>query len=113
MNNKMIFENKHKYEYGTKEYFKLSLIEMINSVFCYYNYGNDYDKYLNDRYIQNYYLDKSYCDGKGRLTKKEVEMIVKKQVDYLSKHATIINNVGVDSEGVTYNSLLFDDESEV
>ena len=46
---------------------------MVNSVYCYHNYNNDYDKYLNNKYIQDYYLDKSYCDGKGRLTKEEVE----------------------------------------
>lgn len=110
MSDKMIFENKHKYEYGTNEYFKYSLMEMVNSVFCYHNYGDDYDKYLNDRYIQNYYLDKSYCNGDGRLTKEEVEVIVKKQVDYLVNHATVKYNVGIDDEGVIYNSLIFDSE---
>ena len=80
---------------------------MVNSVYCYNNYGNDYDKYFNDKYIQDYYLDKSYCDGKGRLTKNNVERIVKKQVDYLYKNARIIHNVYTDNEGLTYNSLIF------
>ena len=109
MDEKTIQEYENKYEYGTKEYFDVSLRSMINSVYCYDNYGNDHNKYLNNKYIQNYYLDKSYCDGKGRLTKEEVEKIVKEQVDYLCKHATIIHDVYVDSEDVVYNSLEFYD----
>lgn len=108
MNDKMIMERQRQTTYGTKEYFELSLMDMVGSVFCYNNYGNDYEKYLNNMYIQNYYLDKSYCNGKGRLTKKQVETIVKKQVDYLCKNARIIYNIGTDNEGVVYNSLVFD-----
>lgn len=110
MNDKMIMESKRQTTYGTNEYFKYCLMDMVNSVFCYHNYNNDYDKYLNNEYIQNYYLDKRYCDGKGRLTKEEVEEIVKMQVDYLVKHAKVKHNVGVDNEGVVYNSLIFDNE---
>ena len=110
MSNKMIFEKQKECDYGTKEYFRYDLMGMVNSVFCYNNYNNDYDKYLNNRYIQDYYLDKSYCDGKGRLTKEEVEEVVKIQVDYLVKHAKVKRNVGVDNEGVVYNSLIFDNE---
>lgn len=107
MNKKELEENMSKCSYGTKKYFEYNLIEMVNSIYCYYNYGNDYDKYLNDKYIKNYYLDKSYCNGKGRLTKNNVERIVKKQVDYLYKNARIIHNVYTDNEGLTYNSLIF------
>lgn len=109
MNEKEIQEYKNKYKYGTKEYFGVSLRSMVNSVYCYDNYENDYNEYLNNKYIINYYLDTSYCNGKARLTKKEVEKIVKEQVDYLCKHAIIIHNVGVDNEGVVYNSLKFYD----
>ena len=98
---------RHSIKYGTKKYFEYNLIEMVNSIYCYDNYGNNYDKYLNDKYIMNYYLDKSYCNGKGRLTKNNVERIVKKQVDYLYKNARIIHNVYTDNEGLTYNSLIF------
>ena len=98
---------RHNIKYGTKEYFEYSLVKMVDSVYCYDNYGNDYDKYFNDKYIKNYYLDKSYCNGKGRLTKNNVERIVKKQVDYLYKNARIIHNVYTDNEGLTYNSLIF------
>lgn len=107
MNKKELEENMSKCSYGTKKYFEYNLIEMVNSIYCYNNYGNDYDKYFNDKYIKNYYLDKSYCNGKGRLTKNNVERIVKKQVDYLYKNARIIHNVYTDNEGLTYNSLIF------
>ena len=107
MNKKELEENMSKCSYGTKKYFEYNLIEMVNSIYCYDNYGNDYDKYFNDKYIKNYYLDKSYCNGKGRLTKSNVERIVKKQVDYLYKNARIIHNVYTDNEGLTYNSLIF------
>ena len=98
---------RHSIKYGTKEYFEYSLVQMVDSVYCYNHYGNNYDKYFNDKYIKNYYLDKSYCNGKGRLTKNNVERIVKKQVDYLYKNARIIHNVYTDNEGLTYNSLIF------
>lgn len=107
MNKKELEENMSKCSYGTKKYFEYNLIEMVNSVYCYNNYGNDYDKYFNDKYIKDYYLDKSYCNGKGRLTKNNVERIVKKQVDYLYKNARIIHNVYTDNESLTYNSLIF------
>ena len=107
MNKKELEENMSKCSYGTKKYFEYNLIEMVNSIYCYNNYGNDYDKYFNDKYIKDYYLDKSYCNGKGRLTKNNVERIVKKQVDYLYKNARIIHNVYTDNEGLTYNSLIF------
>ena len=107
MNKKELEENMSKCTYGTKKYFEYNLIEMVNSIYCYDNYGNDYDKYFNDKYIKDYYLDKSYCNGKGRLTKNNVERIVKKQVDYLYKNARIIHNVYTDNEGLTYNSLIF------
>ena len=107
MNKKELEENMSKCNYGTKKYFEYNLIEMVNSIYCYDNYGNDYDKYFNDKYIKDYYLDKSYCNGKGRLTKNNVERIVKKQVDYLYKNARIIHNVYTDNEGLTYNSLIF------
>lgn len=107
MNKKELEENMSKCSYGTKKYFEYNLIEMVNSIYCYDNYGNDYDKYFNDKYIKDYYLDKSYCNGKGRLTKNNVERIVKKQVDYLYKNARIIHNVYTDNEGLTYNSLIF------
>lgn len=98
---------RHSIKYGTKEYFEYNLIEMVDSIYCYDNYGNDYDKYFNDKYIKNYYLDKSYCNGKGRLSKEVVEEVVKNRVDYLYKNARIIHNVYTDNEGLTYNSLIF------
>ena len=54
-----------------------------------------------------YCLDKSYCNGKGRLSKEVVEEVVKNRVDYLCENARIIHNVYTDNEGLTYNSLIF------
>ena len=98
-------------KYGTKEYFEYNLIEMVDSIYCYDNYGNDYDKYFNDKYIKNYYLDKSYCNGKGRLTKEVVEEVVKNRVDYLCENTSIKYGVYTDDEDVTYNQLVFNKES--
>lgn len=112
MSEEKIKNEKNKYEYGTNEYFKLSLRDMVNSVWCYNNYSSNYDKYLENKYITNYYEDTNYCNGKARLTKQEVEEIVKSQVDYLEKHCKVIRNIGTDNEGVTYNSIV-EKESEV
>lgn len=97
---------KNYFVYGTLMYYECSLMEMIDSVYCYHNYGNDYDKYLKNEYITDYYLDTSYCHG-ARLTKDIVERIVKDRVDYLCKYANIIHNVDIDNEGVRYNHLEF------
>lgn len=107
MSDKELREKERLCKYGTKKYFEYNLVDMVNSVYCYNNYGNDYEKYFDNRYIQDYYLDKTYCNGNGRLTKEEVEKIVKKQVDYLCENARIVYNVYTDNEDVTYNSLVF------
>ena len=39
---------RHNISYGTKEYFEYSLVQMVDSVYCYNHYGNNYDKYLNN-----------------------------------------------------------------
>ena len=97
---------KNYFKYGTLMYYECSLMEMVDSIYCYDNYGNNYDKYLSDKYITDYYLDDTYCNGKPRLSKDIVERIVKDRVDYLCKNARIIHNVYTDYEGVTYNSLI-------
>ena len=101
------------FEYGTLMYYECSLMEMVDSVYCYDNYGNNYDKYLNNKYITDYYLDDSFCNGKPRLSKDIVERIVKDRVDYLCKYAIVIHNVGTDNEGLTYNSLEFKESEEI
>lgn len=98
---------KHYFKYGTLMYYECSLMEMVDSVYCYHNYGNDYNKYLSDKYIMDYYLDDSYCNGQPRLAKDIVERIVKDRVDYLCKYASIKHNVYTDNEEVNYNSLAF------
>lgn len=103
---------RHSIKYGTKEYFEYSLVKMVDSVYCYNHYGNNYDKYLNNKYIMNYYLDKSYCNGKGRLTKEVVEEVVKNRVDYLCENTSIKYGVYTDNEDVTYNHLVFNKESD-
>lgn len=109
MNDVKIREMEKEVEYGTREYFKLSLRDMVNSVYSYYEYDN-IEKYLNNKYIQDYYLDKSYNNGNARLSKEEVEEVVREQVDYLLKYGKVIRNVYTDSEGVSYNHLEFNDE---
>lgn len=52
---------KNQFEYGTLMYYECSLMEMIDSVYCYNNYGKNYDKYLSNKYITSYYLDDNYC----------------------------------------------------
>lgn len=80
---------------------------MIDSVYCYNNYGNNYDKYLSNKYIIDYYLNDNYYKGKPRLSKENGERIIKDRVDYLCKYAIIRHNTATDDEGVTYNSLEF------
>lgn len=102
-----LYNVKNYFEYGTLLYYEFDLMEMVDSVYCYNNYGNNYDKYLNNKYITNYYLDDSYCNGQPRLSKDIVERIVKDRVDYLCKYAVVMHNVATDSEGVVYNRLEF------
>ena len=33
---------KHYFKYGTLMYYECSLMEMIDSIYCYDNYGNNY-----------------------------------------------------------------------
>ena len=67
---------------------------------------------MSDKYITDYYLDDSYCNGKPRLSKDIVERIVKDRVDYLCKYASVIHNVVMDSDGLTYNHLEFKEPKE-
>lgn len=102
---------RHNIKYGTKEYFEYSLVQMVDSVYCYDNYGNNYDKYLNNKYIMNYYLDTSFVNG-ARLPKEVVEEVVKNRVDYLCENASIKYGVYTDNEGLTYNQLVFNKDGE-
>ena len=103
---------KNYFEYGTLLYYEFDLMEMVDSIYCYDNYGNNYDKYLSDKYITDYYLDDSYCNCQPRLSKDIVEKIVKDRVDYLCKYASVIHNVATDNEGLKYNHLEFKETKE-
>lgn len=103
---------RHTIKYGTKEYFEYSLVQMVDSVYCYNHYGNNYDKYLNNKYIIDYYLDTSFVNG-ARLSKEVVEEVVKNRVDYLCENTSVKYGVYTDNEDVTYNHLVFDKESEL
>ena len=103
---------RHSISYGTKEYFEYSLVQMVDSVYCYNHYGNNYDKYLNNKYIMNYYLDTSFVNG-ARLSKEVVEEVVKNRVDYLCENTSVKYGVYTDDEDVTYNHLVFNKESEL
>lgn len=112
MSEKEIAKLKGEYEYGTNEYFKVCLRDMINSVWLYECYKGDYEKYLNDHYITDYYTDTNYHKGKARLTKAEVEEIVKEQVDYLENNCyRNYDNPYVDGDGIIYYNII--DRSEL
>lgn len=106
LNKEELFSTRHSIKYGTEEYFKYSLMEMVDSVYCYNHYGNNYDKYLNNKYIMDYYLDTSFING-ARLSKEVVEEVVKNRVDYLCENTSIKYSVYTDEEDVTYNHLVF------
>lgn len=112
LTSKELFNMRHSIKYGTKEYFEYSLMEMVDSVYCYNHYGNNYDKYLNNKYIIDYYLDTSFVNG-ARLSKEVVEEVVKNRVDYLCENTSVKYGVYTDNEDVTYNHLVFNKESEL
>ena len=81
MSEQKISELKSKLSYGTTEYFEARLREMVNSIYCYNGEITNYDTYLNNKYITDYYTDIKYNNGNARLTKENSENIVGKQVD--------------------------------
>ena len=100
MNDKRIEELQRTVEFGTKQYEVLNLMSMINSVWCYDS--KDAEGAKKSEYI------KKYWGGLNpKLTRVEVEEIVDKQYDYLKTAYTIY--AGEDSEGVSYNSIKWDE----
>lgn len=97
MSEKEIKNLKKKYKFGTKNYWKISLRDMINSVWCYHNYKN-INEYLENKYILDY--------KQHGLTMEEIKEITINQVEYLKKNCKIIYNVGQDNEGLIYNSIV-------
>ena len=100
MNDNKLNELKKNYEFGTKQSKVLWLIDMINPVWCYST--NDREVAKKSKYITKYW-DKP----DALLTRAEVEEIVDKQYDYLKSAYTVY--AGEDGEGVSYNSIVWDE----
>lgn len=64
--------------------------EMIMSCLC-YGYG------LDNQYINKY---------KQVFSEKQFNKILKSQADYFNNHCKVAKNVGYDSEGNSYNSII-------
>lgn len=97
MNSREIERLKRELEYGTKEYYKVALRDMIDSVWCYENYDN-IESYLQDKYISSYQTN--------GLSAEEIREVVISQVDYLNEHCMIERNVYTDCDGITYNNIV-------
>lgn len=80
---------------------ELSCREMINSVLC-YNHITVPEQLSDDRYIQEYF---------NKIGEDRVMELCKEQFDDFQK-ATVIENVHTDSEGVSYNSIVWADEKD-
>lgn len=74
----------------------LSCRDMINSILCYHGTNNIMD---------NPYL-KKYMESLGTIL---VSLLVEEQIQDFSK-ATVLQNVYTDSEGCSYNSIIWGDE---
>ena len=79
----------------------LNCIEMIHSILT-YGYTEDENEVLESRYIQKYI---------PLLGEEKVKELVKNEIEEY-KQATINKDVWTDSEGVSYNSVKFKDESK-
>ena len=97
MNEKEIERQRRNCVFCSKNWWKLRLREIVNSVWCYNNY-KDIESYMNDRYILNY--------QEHDLSLEEIEEIVISQVNYLNENCRIERNVYQDNEGVVYNSIV-------
>ncbi len=74
----------------------LSCRDMINSILCYHGTNN----IMNNPYL------KRYIESLGTIL---VSQLVDEQIKDFSK-ATVIQNVHTDSEGCSYNSIIWGDE---
>lgn len=81
------------------------LRDMVCSIWCYGGGLNEGD-YSYEKYIAIFYNGEGW--RKPYHTKEEVQAIVADQRDYLNAHCTIEHDVETDSEGVTYNSIIWD-----
>lgn len=74
----------------------LSCRDMINSILCYHGTNN----IMNNPYL------KKYIESLGTIL---VSLLVEEQTQDFSK-ATVLQNVLTDSEGCSYNSIIWGDE---
>lgn len=79
-----------KYEYGTVEHFVISCIYMCERIAC--DGSLNIDKYL---YNSPHYLEKDVCDYLLNMVKSKI-----KKIQY---------GVATDSEGCTYNGIIWED----
>jgi hypothetical protein len=105
MNKKELEERKKKNNLSKKERAKLSLREMVNSIWCYFHYDS-LESYLNNKYILNYSKVGTFRSIEEVLTLEEIKEIVIDQLAYLNANCKIKENVYTDSEDVTYNSIV-------
>ena len=87
-----------------KEYDEISTIEMIHSILTYSPKENwNVDYIMENRYMKNY-IDK--------LGEDKVRELAQQEVDEYINNAIVNQDVYTDSEGVSYNSITFKNESE-
>ena len=103
MNNTEIDRKLEQFDPCSKEWWKIELRSMIDSVWCYHNY-KDIDSYMNNKYILDY-------QNHG-LSIEEIKEIVINQVNYLNENCEIEYNVYEDSEGCTYNSIVYKEKEQ-
>lgn len=84
---------------------ELNAINMIHSILTYTGKHNWTEEYvLDNEYMQDY---------KNTLGEDKLKEIVANEVEYFKNHATILNNVYTDGEGVSYNSVEFKEAEEI
>ena len=89
-------------------YAELDCIEMINSCLA---YGSDPYRTINKWWYGHGYCERSYLsDHIDTLGEKRVKELYEMQKAEFEK-ATILRNVYTDSEGMTYNSVVFADDN--
>lgn len=87
-----------------KEYDEISTIEMIHSILTYSPKENWNVDYIMENKYMNNYIDK--------LGEDKVRELAQQEVDEYINNAIVNQDVYTDSEGVSYNSITFKNESE-
>lgn len=83
------------FEYGTQEYFEISLKSMMDSCFA---YGSiEIGSYNYETYIKPKQKD---------LPTNVFDAVYKEHYDYLNNNCMVVNGTYTDSEGCIYNSIV-------